>query len=145
MNAVLIMAMRVAASVDGKELNNSPRIAQKIPSAAICGRVRNPPASMMGNRYRKFSEKFGLVAQSTTAITAISAPAAVSARARFGGEYRNVTSGISPKLLDLHLLSAIRGTALPITPSNHAEGASTCASTFQSYSVFSLQLASAPI
>ena len=51
----------------GKGLKTSPSTAQQTPMAAICQRERKPPASMMGNKYRKFREKFGLMAQSTPA------------------------------------------------------------------------------
>ncbi len=80
--AMVIMAMRVGASAWENGLNNSPSTAQHTPIPAICQRERNPPASMIGNRYRKLSEKLGLMAQSTAATIATSRAAAVSARAR---------------------------------------------------------------
>jgi len=81
---MVTIAVRTGSG-DGNELNTSCKIAQKSESPKISRRRKNPPASMIGNRYRKPSETYGFVAQSTTAIEKMRIDATNSDRKRFLG------------------------------------------------------------
>ena len=83
--AIVTVAVRTMSG-EGKELNTSWRIAQNSDSPKICARVRNPPASMIGKRYRNPSERYGFVNQSATAIDNIRIAAMPRQFVRFLGE-----------------------------------------------------------
>src|ERR1019366_3095006 len=82
------------------ELKSSARTAHDAPRSAIMNLGRNPAASMIGNRYKKPSDTYGLVHQSTAAIVSRIAPLTARTGTRWGASHIRSKRGIQ-KILPL--------------------------------------------
>jgi hypothetical protein len=90
-NATVTIPVRTISSA-GSEPNTSCKMAQNKDNPTIRTRERKPAASIIGNRYRRPSSRYGSVFQSMMAIETIRTAAIESVFARFFGACMNERS-----------------------------------------------------